>query len=159
MYHPHADEVRQQQAGLAGAIVVVDDPARFDPEHDRVVLLSVPRNEADRDHVLINGRLDYPPLELRAGERYRLRIVDIHVYRPSMIVRMLRDSTLVRWRAVAKDGMDLPPERATERPAIQQMGNGETYDFELAPTEPGELRLTVSTALDVPLASMSLRVR
>jgi hypothetical protein len=39
------------------------------------------------------------------------------------------------------------------------MGNGETYDFELAPTEPGELRLTVSTALDVPLASMSLRVR
>jgi FtsP/CotA-like multicopper oxidase with cupredoxin domain len=159
MYHPHADEVRQQQAGLAGAIVVVDDPARFDPEHDRVVLLSVPRNEADRDHVLINGRLDPPPLELRAGERYRLRIVDIHVYRPSMIVRMLRDSTLVRWRAVAKDGMDLPPERATERPAIQQMGNGETYDFELAPTEPGELRLTVSTALDVPLASMSLRVR
>jgi FtsP/CotA-like multicopper oxidase with cupredoxin domain len=159
IYHPHADEVRQQQAGLAGAIVVVDDPAHFDAEHDRVVLLTVPRREADGDHVLINGSLDPAPLELRAGERYRLRIIDIHVYRPSMVVRVLHDSTLVRWRAVAKDGMDLPAARATVRPAIQQMGNGETYDFEVTPAEPGDLRLTVSTATGILLASMPVRVR
>lgn len=159
IYHPHADEVRQQQAGLAGAIVVVDDPARFDAEHDRVVLLTVPRRDAVSDHVLINGSLDPPPFELRTGERYRLRIVDIHVYRPSMVVRLLRDSALVRWRAVAKDGMDLPVARATVRPAIQQMGNGETYDFEVTPTEPGDLRLTVSTAVGVLLASLPVRVR
>jgi FtsP/CotA-like multicopper oxidase with cupredoxin domain len=159
MYHPHADEVRQQQAGLAGAIVVVDDPARFDAEHDRVVLLTVPRRGADRDHVLINGSLDPAPLELHTGERYRLRVIDIHVYRPSMVVRLLRDTTPVRWRAVAKDGMDLPDARATMRPAIQQMGNGETYDYELIATEPGELRLVVSSAAGVPLASLPLVVR
>jgi FtsP/CotA-like multicopper oxidase with cupredoxin domain len=159
IYHPHADEVRQQQAGLAGAIVVVDDPSRFDAEHDRVVLLTVPRREADRDHVLINGSLAPAPLELRAGERYRLRIVDIHVYRPSMVVRLLRDTTLVRWRALAKDGMDLPPARATERPAIQQMGNGETYDYGISPSEAGDLRLTVSTATGIPLAALPMRVR
>ena len=32
MYHPHADEMRQQQAGLSGALLVVDELARFDPD-------------------------------------------------------------------------------------------------------------------------------
>ena len=53
-----------------------------------------------------------------------------------MIVRLVRDSTLVTWRAIAKDGMDLPPDQATMRPPMQQMGNGETYDFELHPRHP-----------------------
>jgi len=71
----------------------------------------------------------------------------------------LRDSSLVSWRAVAKDGMDLPPDRATTRRAIQQMGNGETYDFEVAPTEPGGLRFTVSSAVGQLLATMPVQVR
>jgi FtsP/CotA-like multicopper oxidase with cupredoxin domain len=159
MYHPHADEVRQQQAGLSGALLVVDDPERFDPQHDVVLLLSVPRRELDRDTVLINGSKAPPPLELRVGERYRLRIVDIHTFRPSMIVSLWRDSSLTTWRAVAKDGMDLPPARATIRPARQQMGNGETYDFELAPAAPGDLRLMVNAGAGPLLASMIVRVR
>jgi FtsP/CotA-like multicopper oxidase with cupredoxin domain len=159
MYHPHADETRQQQAGLSGTLLVVDSLARFDREHDRVVLLTVPRStdEATRS-VLVNGTTTPDTLRLRVGERYRLRIVDVHVFRPSMIVRLLRDSALVTWRAVAKDGMDLPPDRATTRRAIQQMGNGETYDFEVAPTQPGDLRLTVSSAVGQLLATMPVRV-
>src|SRR3954464_5367640 len=47
MYHPHADEVRQQQAGLSGVLLVMDDPATFDPVHDIVLLLTVPRSNAD----------------------------------------------------------------------------------------------------------------
>jgi hypothetical protein len=39
------------------------------------------------------------------------------------------------------------------------MGNGETYDFELTPTEPADLRLTVSSAAGQLLASMSVRIR
>ncbi len=160
MYHPHADETRQQQAGLSGTLLVVDSLARFDTEHDRVVLLTVPRtaDEAAKA-VLVNGTTTPDTLRMRAGERYRLRIVDVHVFRPSMIVRLLRDSTLVAWRAVAKDGMDLPPDRATTRRAIQQMGNGETYDFEVAPTEPADLRLTVSSAAGQLLATMPVQVR
>jgi FtsP/CotA-like multicopper oxidase with cupredoxin domain len=159
MYHPHADEVRQQQAGLSGALLVLDDPATFDPARDIVLLLTTPRRAADDAAVLVNGSLAPPALELRVGERYRLRIVDIHTFRPSMIARLLRDSTLVTWRAVAKDGMDLPPERATTRPAMQQMGNGESYDFEFAPTAPGDLRFTVSAAAGALLASLPVRVR
>ena len=159
IYHPHADEVRQQQAGMSGALLVVDSPASFDPVHDIVILLTVPRLNADGDMILINGSKTPVPLEFRAGERYRLRIVDIHTYRPSMIVRVLRGETPVNWRPLAKDGMTIPAERAAQRPAIQQMGNGETYDFELAPTAPGDLQLTVRSNADVLLASMLIRVR
>ena len=43
MYHSHVDELRQQQAGLTGALLVVDDPAAFDPVHDHVFVQAVPR--------------------------------------------------------------------------------------------------------------------
>jgi FtsP/CotA-like multicopper oxidase with cupredoxin domain len=160
MYHPHADETRQQQAGLAGTLLVVDSLPRFDAEHDKVLMLTVPRTDADAaDKVLINGSLRPDTLRLRVGERYRLRLVDVHTFRPSMIARLTRDSTLVAWRALAKDGMDLPPDRATMRRAVQQMGNGETYDFEYTPAEAGDLQLVVTTAVGVVLATMAVEVR
>jgi FtsP/CotA-like multicopper oxidase with cupredoxin domain len=159
IYHPHADELRQQTAGLSGAIIVVDDPAAYDTTHDKLLLITVPRRAAEQDRVLLNGTLTPAPLELRVGERYRLRLVNIHTFRPSMIARLLRDSTPVAWRALAKDGMDLPPERATVRPAVQQVSNGETYDFELVPNEPGDLLFTVRAGAGDLLLSMPVRVR
>jgi hypothetical protein len=60
---------------------------------------------------------------------------------------------------MAKDGMELPAIRATMRPATQQIGNGETYDFELAPSEVGELLFTVSSAGGARLATLPVRVR
>jgi FtsP/CotA-like multicopper oxidase with cupredoxin domain len=159
IYHPHADEVRQQQAGLSGALLVLDAPESYDPSTDIVFLLSVPRREADFATVFVNGTNTPKPLELRVGQPYRLRIVDIHTYRPSMITRLMRDSSLVTWRALAKDGMTLPPERSTVRPAQQQMGNGETYDFEFVPNAPGDLRFTVSSAAGALLVAMPVHVR
>jgi FtsP/CotA-like multicopper oxidase with cupredoxin domain len=159
IYHPHADEVRQQQAGLSGAIVVVNDPASYDPVHDLVLLVSTPRRDADGGTVLLNGTNAPAPLEVRVGERYRLRLVNIHTARPSMIARLVRDSTLLSWRAVAKDGRDLPTDQATVRPSLQQLGNGETYDFEFTPTAPGDLRFTMSSGVGVLLVSMPIRAR
>ncbi|MGQ0702997.1 MAG: multicopper oxidase domain-containing protein [Gemmatimonadales bacterium] len=159
IYHPHADEVRQQEAGMSGALLVVDDPARYDPARDLVLLLSTPRREAEVNQVFLNGSIAPNPLELRVGERYRFRLINIHTFRPSMIVRLVRDSLPLSWRAVAKDGMDLPAERASIRPAVQQMGNGETYDFGFTPGEPGEFRLTVSSAVGDLLVAMPVRVR
>jgi FtsP/CotA-like multicopper oxidase with cupredoxin domain len=159
IYHPHADEVRQQQAGLSGALIVLDPRTTFDPERDVVLLLSTPRRNADRDVVLLNGTSTPSPREMRVGERYRLRLVDIHTYRPSMIARLVQDSTPVTWRAIAKDGMDLPPDQATSRRAVQQMGNGETYDFEFVPALPGVIRFTVSSGGGALLVAMPIRVR
>jgi FtsP/CotA-like multicopper oxidase with cupredoxin domain len=159
MYHPHADEVRQQQAGLTGALLVVEDPAAFDTTHDITLLLTVPRLDADGTKILVNGTLSPAPIEMRAGEHYRIRLVNVHTYRPSMVTRLLQDSTLLAWRAVAKDGMDLPAVRATTRPSVQQLGNGETYDFDFMPAALGDLRFTVSAAAGALLATVPVHVR
>jgi hypothetical protein len=42
---------------------------------------------------------------------------------------------------------------------IQQLGNGETFDFEFTPRAEGALRFLVTTGTDVPLVSMPARVR
>jgi hypothetical protein len=54
----------------------------------------------------------------------------------------VRDLTLVPWRALAKDGMDLPRDQATMRPRPSNSGM-ETYDFELTPA--GDIRLTITS--------------
>ena len=160
IYHPHADDIRQQKAGMSGALVVVDSVAAFDPSTDIVLLITAPRYKVDNpSHVLLNGSLSPAPREMRVGQRYRLRIIDVHTYRPSMIAQVARDSTLLTWRAIAKDGMDLPPDQATLRPAAQQMGNGETYDFELIPTAAGPLRFTVTSQAGAVLVTLPIHVR
>lgn len=151
--------MRQQKAGLSGALLVLENPAAFDPAHDLVLLLSKPRREADDARVFLNGSLAPPPLELCSGEPYRFRLINIHTNRPSLTVRLVRDSTPLSWRAVAKDGMDLPTERATMGRAVQMLGNGETYDFEFTPRGPGAFHVTVSTGVGVLLATMPVRVR
>jgi FtsP/CotA-like multicopper oxidase with cupredoxin domain len=159
IYHPHADEVRQQQAGLSGAIVVLDPRESFDPSKDIVLLISTPRRIADAGVVLLNGTSTPLPRDMRVGERYRLRLVNIHTVRPSMIARLMQDSTMLTWRGIAKDGMDLPADQATMRRAEQQSGNGETYDFEFVPSTPGDVRFTVSSAAGILLVSLPFRVR
>ena len=159
MYHPHADEVRQQEAGLSGAIVVLDDPRSFDPEKDVVLLISTPRLNADDATVFLNGTNKPAPREWRVGERYRLRVINIHTYRPSMRARLHQDSTLLSWRPIAKDGMDLPPDRAVMRPAELQMGNGEAFDYEFTPRQTGNINFTVTTGNGVLLVTMPIRVR
>lgn len=159
IYHTHIDEVRQQQAGLSGALLVVDAPEKYDPATDLVMLVTVPRLDAQRGVVLLNGSSTPAPRELRVGTTYRLRFINVHTFRPSMIMKVMRDSTLLRWRAVAKDGMDLPSDQATVRPSAQQMGNGETYDFEFTPEAPGDLKIEVTAATGVLLVSMPIRVR
>src|SRR5215203_2679576 len=72
-----------------------------------------------------------------------LRFINIHTWRPSMRMRLVRNSEVLTWRALAKDGMDLPLDQATTGPSTVQMGNGETYDFEFVPASAGELHLEV----------------
>ena len=160
IYHTHVDELRQQKAGLAGVLLVVDDPETYDPARDLPVLITVPRKSADAEStVLLNGSPTPPMREMRVGEHYRLRFINAHTFRPSMRMRLLRDSTLLEWRALAKDGMDLPADQAVTSPAEVQMGNGETYDFDFVPSTAGDLHLDVTNAGGVLLASMAIRVR
>jgi FtsP/CotA-like multicopper oxidase with cupredoxin domain len=160
IYHTHIDEVRQQQAGLAGALLVVDDPSAYDPTHDIVLMITIPRNNVDANSmVLLNGSAKPALREMRVGEHYRLRFINAHTFRPSMRMRLLRESTLLEWRGLAKDGMDLPADQSVVGPSEIQMGNGETYDFDFVPSAAGDMRLDVTNAGGVLLVSMPIRVR
>lgn len=80
-----------------------------------------------------------------------------------LVVSLLRDSAVVSWRALGKDGADLPPAQATLRSAQQRMGAGETYDFEFAPRAAGDVRLQLQVQRGPPqapfLLSVPIRVR
>jgi len=160
IYHSHVDEPRQQPAGLSGALLVVDEDKPYDPSTDIPVLITTPRSaETARSAVLLNGRLDVPPVALRADVPHRFRLINITIGRPGIRVEVRRDTSLVQWRALAKDGADLPDEARVTAPARRPITIGETYDFELTPLEAGAMRLEVRSGAGALLATMPLIVR
>ncbi|MGH7552961.1 MAG: multicopper oxidase domain-containing protein [Longimicrobiales bacterium] len=140
IYHTHMDETDQLAQGMIGPIIVLEPGERFDGERDRIFLIG---GQQEGDYpVNINGRVDPSPAVFRAGAEYRLRFV--HITRGfTLDLELAQDSVPVRWKAVAKDGADLPPPLQIEAPARLQTNTGETYDFLWIPTQPGDARLTV----------------
>jgi FtsP/CotA-like multicopper oxidase with cupredoxin domain len=93
---------------------------------------------------VVNGRLDPAPLELRAGSTYRFRLFNIGDARTYFALRR-PDSSFIAWRALAKDGADLPPALAVPATRPLLTGPGEVADFEFTPDRPGELVLDVDS--------------
>jgi manganese oxidase len=155
IYHSHVDEVRHHRAGLAGALIVRDRAApRTADEH--VFFIKSARGSNASFPMEINGQVDPDTVVLRVGRMYRLRFIGLSVTspnagvyltaRPDSSLANLRDTMLVRWRPLAKDGADLPERERTLRPAQQVVSIGETYDFEFEPLARGELRIEVRPA-------------
>ena len=142
IYHTHVDDIRQLSSGLYGPLIVVEPGRSLDPETDRIMLVSV-RGPLGDSPILLNGQPEPGPVELTHGVVYRFRFINITPHDPLLTVSLLTGSLPVAWRAIAKDGADLPPSQATERPARQTISVGETYDFEFKPQSPAELRLVV----------------
>jgi FtsP/CotA-like multicopper oxidase with cupredoxin domain len=142
IYHTHLDDIRQLSSGLYGPIIVLEPGQSLDPERDRIMLVSV-RGPSDNTPILLDGDADPAPIELEQGIRYRFRFINITPHDPLLTVSLLAGSSPVTWRAIAKDGADLPVSQATERPARQTVSVGETYDFEFKPGSATELRLEV----------------
>jgi manganese oxidase len=144
IYHTHVDEQRQQHAGLAGALVVREPGTTRDPAVDVPLVITSPTEFAlNRSAALVNGRTSPPPLLMTVGRTYRLRLIQMAVPRVAATVEVHSGDTLAVWRPVAKDGAELPAERRTLQPARTFITVGETGDFEITPTSPGELRLEV----------------
>ena len=139
MYHTHFDELRQQYGGLVGGLIVLEPGERWDAARDLLFLIT----DGVPQRLYINGSLDPPPIELKAGSRYRLRFADAAVFRLTTLVRLLRDTTLQTWRPIAKDGFTLPAVQATVRPSEVNLPPGETADFEFTPDRPGEVVLEI----------------
>jgi FtsP/CotA-like multicopper oxidase with cupredoxin domain len=158
IYHSHADEVRQHRAGLVGALIVRDSAAG-DTSGEILFIVKSARERsrfADPSPIEINGMIDPDTVVLRSGRAYRMRFIGMPVRFPSATLsltarpdssgRNLRDSLIVRWTPVAKDGADLPAAARVPRAAQQIVSIGETYDFEFRPERSGNLRLEVRTA-------------
>ena len=105
----------------------------------------------------INGREQPDTMRMTVGETYRLRLIYIIPDWTARIALVQGDSTL-QWRALAKDGADLPRRAQLMRPAELIAGPGETMDYEYRPTTPGLLRLEVRQRGDVWRTQLPIRV-
>jgi manganese oxidase len=139
MYHTHFDDMRQQYGGLAGPLVVLEPREKWDAEREMMVMISDGPHASFR----VNGSASPPPRVLRAGTTYRIRIADAAIYHQRVSVRLVRDSSMQTWHAVAKDGFTLPPQQATVQPSAAFVASGETEDFEFTPDAPEDLKLEI----------------
>lgn len=140
IYHTHLDDVEQLVSGMYGPLVVLEPGQRWDPTHDFVFVGGQARTAAAG--LVVNGGSGEPEIRMQLGDSIRLRFVQIAVAF-SMNYQLWRDSSVTEWRAIAKDGYDLPPSQATVRPARQRMGLGETFDAMFTPRERGRYEFRV----------------
>ena len=77
------------------------------------------------------------------GVKHRFRIINFHTFMANLKIEIKDESRLLSWRALAKDGRDLPENQQNVRPAQQVVSIGETYDFEFNPDKPGDLQLEI----------------
>jgi FtsP/CotA-like multicopper oxidase with cupredoxin domain len=145
IYHTHWHDEMQLFGGLYGPLLVLDPGQKYDPETDKTFMIGV-AGKPGTGRIVVNGSMQPDAIKLRVGTRYRLRLINITANGADIVV-MLRDGHQpVRWRAVAKDGKDLPPAQMILREARQHVAVGETYDFEFQPDKPGIFALEVYAA-------------
>lgn len=143
IYHTHTNETAQLGAGLYGPLLVLEPGQVADTVTDRILLMGTSGLLATSPANL-NGQTSPMPIEMRSGTTYRLRLINI-APGENKAVRLVADTVLQRWRAIGKDGADLPPHQATVRGARVALGAGETYDFEYTPAEEGTQTLEIVT--------------
>ena len=139
IYHTHSNDLRQLASGLYGAIVVLEPGERFDASRDHILLLGMegPKDtqKYERFPVVINGSRN-AQLTLKASVPNRLRLVNITTNFAGLNISLVGANQPVAWRAVAKDGAELPTNQQTVRPALaQQVSVGETFDFLVDPPQ------------------------
>lgn len=156
MYHAHANELLQLSAGLYAPLIVTEPGQGIDPG-DRIVLVSL-NGPGGTSGGLVNGSTAPAPIELIAGRRHRFRLINIDADE-RILFTLARDTTPLTWRAVARDGADLPPAQATTRTARLLTGPGQTADFEVQLARPDSVTLIVSAPYTTRPWTMRVPVR
>ena len=146
MYHTHLHDEEQLAGGLYGPLIIVEPGTKFDSSHEHIAILSRAGPSPIEGPLLLNGSTNPPTLHWRIGDRYRLRLISIAAF-DGGIFSLVGQEGQLQWRAVAKDGADLPPAQAVMQEARQLALAGEIYDFEYQPTVAGSLQLQVSIGI------------
>ena len=144
MYHTHMNDEAQLSGGLYGPLIVLEPGMKFDPATDVIFLASRGGLDGLKAPLLLNGSAEPATLHWRKGQRYRVRLINITTSNGAGF-SLLGPAGLRQWRAVAKDGADLPSSQAVVKEARQSTLPGETYDFEYQPEHAGVLKLEVAS--------------
>jgi len=147
IYHTHLNDIEQLTSGLYGAIVVLEPGQKYDPRTDHVFVASWDGAKGPTTFVINGDSASGPPIEMERGKPHRFRFINIS---PAgrLFFSIRQDSTVARWRAVAKDGAELPANQATARPSMQRLAVGEMFDAEFTPGSTGEWILAVGPPPD-----------
>ena len=141
IYHTHWHDVGQLTTGLYGPLIVLEPGEKYDPEHDRVFVVSSAGPNVLDDPMLLNGVTNPESETLHAGEKYRLRFINITPSRDGVVFSLLNGDKPASWLPIAKDGADLPQFYRKTCDAKQEFAPGETYDYEFRPEKAGKLVL------------------
>jgi FtsP/CotA-like multicopper oxidase with cupredoxin domain len=144
IYHTHWHDMDQLTKGLYGALIVLEPGEKYDEEHDRLYVVSRGGADIFYSPLLVNGREHPAGSELRAGERYRLRFINITPADDGTQMVLAAEGNPAVWTPVAKDGAELPPRFRAACEAKFKFAAGETYDFEFRPEKSGKLDLQTS---------------
>jgi len=144
IYHTHWHDMDQLTKGLYGALIVLEPGEKYDAEHDRVFVVSRGGADIFYSSMLVNGMEHPVASELRAGERYRLRLINITPADDGTQIVLAEAGKAVLWTPVAKDGAELPMRYRKDCEAKLKFGAGETYDFAFRPEKTGKLELQTS---------------
>ena len=155
MFHSHFNEFQQIASGMYAPLIVLEPGQRFDPETDRVLLFSddgptVNVLQGPYPQTLLNGRATPEPMQLQAGTRYRLRLINIRSDY-DLVVSLLDGDRPVEWKMIARDGADLPAARQKLQPARLHFAAGQIFDFEFTPSKTGELQLQYGFPPEFPV--------
>jgi FtsP/CotA-like multicopper oxidase with cupredoxin domain len=144
IYHTHWHDMDQLTTGLYGALIVLEPGEKYDPKHDRIFVVSRGGADIFYSPMLVNGT-DHPAgSEFRAGERYRLRFINITPADDGTSMVLAAAGKPVSWTPMAKDGAELPGHFRADCEAKFKFAAGETYDFEFRPGKSGKLELQTS---------------
>ena len=119
------------------------------PEHaapdttERIFLIGI-GGPTDDGRPVVNGSPTPVPVELSAGVAHRFRFINISPIE-SHTVQLMSGDTIQQWRAVAKDGADLPTRQAVLKSGVVALHPGETYDFEVVRQHPETLMVRISS--------------
>ena len=144
IYHTHWHDMDQLTTGLYGALIVLEPGEKYDAEHDRVFVVSRGGTDSFYSPLLVNGTEQGAGSEMLAGERYRLRFINITPADDGTQMVLAEEGKPVRWTPVSKDGADLPEHYRKDCEAKLKFGAGETYDFAFRPEKTGKLELQTS---------------
>jgi FtsP/CotA-like multicopper oxidase with cupredoxin domain len=154
IYHTHWNDVRQLTGGMYGALLVLEPRQKYDPVTDKVFVIGRAGVNEMRDPLVLNGSPQPGLMVLLAGQTYCFRFINITPNDGTVRTSLILEDHPAKWRALAKDGAELPPPQATLQDAVKDVSVGETYDFEFAPTEPGDYALTFRSLLGSEVTQM-----